>query len=183
MKSDIIDFIDKLLIKKYKESISSNKFYLYENAKSASCRKAKITVQSKKIIYKFDKSTKGSVNDIYPFFNDLDRIKAICDYLIFYLKNDCVYCICLNMKSGNQHNNIDQTNAGFILGELILNTVKRILGNDCLYKFHYIPVLYSSIRLYKGSTNNALMKNVKFRYYVSNEEVTDECDLDSICHK
>jgi hypothetical protein len=179
MPNNILHQIDQLIFNGYKEKITPSQIELIEGDPKASCRKAKIIYSGYIIIYKFDKVIK-SREDIFPFMNDLPRAKSICDFIIFYIKEDNLYCIGCNMKSRNPHNNKDQLDAGVILGQFITKTAQRFLNDD--QKIFMRQLLFSTIPLYKAPTNSRLFPHVKIYNYTSNDQVTGKCDLDAICH-
>lgn len=180
MPASLLNEIDGLIIRKLKVNVVTAKFSLLEKNVKAKCRKANFKSTRKYLVYKFDLENSKWNKNIYPFFEDLPKAKSICDFIMFYEKKDCVYCLCCNLKSGNKGNNADQLKAGAILLDVVINTISRISGLK--ENVYYKNVFFSSRLLHKGTTDNSFLRSVKTHNFVSNEDQADTCDLDAICN-
>lgn len=182
----ILQRIEEIIFSGYKENVSENIFELKEDNKKAKCAKAKIQKTGDVLVYKFDKFPKKNgqeIKDKLPFLNDISGVKSMADFLLFYVKKDRIFVIICNLKSGNRGNSADQIKAGQIFADFIVSTAQRMFQEDFEHvKPEFIPVLYSSATLFKGSTNPRKIPQNKIRNYISNDSQTDICDLDAICH-
>lgn len=179
----ILQRIEEIIFSGYKEKVSGNIFELKENNKKAKCKKAIFRKNEQALIYKFDEAIVG-IDNIFPFLNNVECAKAMCDYIIFYHKRDKLFVFLCNLKSGNKHNCADQWEAGKIFCDFILKTLSRVSPLDIEIK--YRRILFSSILLYKTvgkppKTSEAESEK-KVKNYISNDSRTDTCDLDAICH-
>ncbi|MEK7432125.1 MAG: hypothetical protein AABZ74_03245 [Cyanobacteriota bacterium] len=196
----IIKTIKEIVIQKYLENITlkkserSNeiKFELNEEDKLAKCTKAKFKYleeeNSEIIVYKFDKNEKiTKIHDKLPFFNDLSKLRSMCDFIILYSKNDkdILYVFLCNLKSDNKGNSNDQLNSGEIFSDFIINTAKRYSNDDNIknIKIKYQKIVFSSKLLSKGTTKFDKTSKKGKRNYVSKENESQICDLDIICNE
>lgn len=107
----------------------------------------------------------------------------MADFLLFYIRKDRLFVIICNLKSGNRGNSADQVEAGKIFANFIVSTAQRMFQEDFKeIKPEFIPILYSSVPLFKVPTNPRKIPQNKIRNYISNDSQTDTCDLDAICH-
>lgn len=185
-KIDILQCIDNIIFSGYKESISGNTFELKENNKNTKCKKAKIKKTANVLVYKFDKEPQRDgmkIKDKFPFFNNVPGVKSMADFLLFYVRNDRLFVIICNLKSGNISNSPDQIEAGKIFANFLVETARRKFKDDFEdVKPEFVPVLYSSASLYKGKSKSNQIPQNKIRQFISNDLQTDTCDLDVICH-
>lgn len=193
----LLDSIGNSIIDGYKISVNTNVFELIESDKGARCKKAKFEKAGGRVLaYKFDKKVtinvksnkqkakeKITINSPLPFFKDVEGLKVLPDYIVFYEKdNGKFYIIICNLKSGNKHNCPAQMEAGVNFAKLIMSTVQRVFNEP--KKWDYIrKVVFSEKQLYKGFTKATknIEKNKQVRNYISNEKQVDICDLDVIC--
>lgn len=182
----ILQRIEEIIFSGYKETVSGNIFELKEDNKSAKCTKAKFSKSEDILVYKFDKEPKKNgikIGDKFPFLNDISGLKSMADFLLFYVKKDRLFVIVCNLKSGNKGNSADQIEAGKIFANFLVETAQRNFKDDFGdVKPEFIPVLYSSSSLYKGTSKSNKIPQNKIRKYLSNDSQTDICDLDAICH-
>lgn len=182
----ILHRIEEIIFSGYKENVSGDIFELREDNKKAKCAKAKIQKTGDILVYKFDKFPKKDgkeIKDKFPFLNDISGVKSMADFLLFYTKKDRLFVIICNLKSGNKGNSADQIEAGKIFANFIVSTAQRMFQEDFKeIKPEFIPILYSSVPLFKVPTNPRKIPQNKIRNYISNDSQTDTCDLDAICH-
>ena len=182
----ILKRIEEIIFSGYKENVSGNTFELKEDNKSAKCTKAKFIKTDDILVYKFDKTPKKkgkNIDDKFPFLNDISGLKSMADFILFYVKKDRLFVIICNLKSGNKGNSADQVQAGKIFANFLIETGQRMFEQDFAgIKAEFIPILYSSVSLYKGTSKPNKIPQNKIRNYVSNDLQTDTCDLDAICH-
>lgn len=179
----ILQHIDEIIFPGYKENIVGNTFTLKEKNKGAKCNKGIIQKSEQALVYKFDEPVK-KIDDIFPFLNNVEGVKAMCDYVIFYFKENELFVFLCNLKSGNKHNCTDQWEAGKIFCEFILKTLLRT--SKISTKIKYRRILFSSTALYKTAgkppKTSESESEKKVKNYISNESRTGFCDLDAICH-
>ncbi len=183
----ILQRFNEVIFEGYKETISGNSFELKEDAKQAKCKKAKFQRTQDLLVYKFDKEPKRNgqkIEDKLPFLNDIEAVKSMPDFLLFYFKNNKLFIIICNLKSGKKANNADQMASGKIFANFIFETIKRCYSPDFEdIEPIVIPVLFSSTLLYKSSSHSSKSSSMpRIRNFVSNDMQTDICDLDTICH-
>lgn len=182
----ILQRIEEIIFSGYKEKVSGNIFELKEDNSSAKCNKAKFSKSDDVLVYKFDKEPKNEgikIKDKFPFLNDISGLKSMADFLLFYVKKDRLFVVICNLKSCNKGNSADQIEAGKIFANFLVKTAQRKFKNDFGdIKPKFIPVLYSSSSLYKGTSKPNKAPQNKIYQYLSNDSQTDTCDLDAICH-
>jgi hypothetical protein len=182
----ILQRIEEIIFAGYKENVSGNVFELKEDNKKAKCRTAKIQRTSDVLVYKFDKTPKREgieIIDKFPFLNEVSGLKSMADFILFYEKKGRLFVIICNLKSGNKGNSADQVESGKIFANFLVETAKRMFQGDFgQIKPEFIPVLHSSVPLYKGTSKPNKIPQNKIRNFISNDSQTDICDLDAICH-
>lgn len=177
--------IEKCIYKGYKENIINNNFQVKENNLAAKCRIAKFKKTGEILVYKFDKTPKRDSKEIidkFPFFEEIPKLKSICDFIFFYNKKPGkLYIILCNLKSNSKGNSPDQLKAGKIFSEFIIQNVMRLFPEYSKIDLTFYEVLFSTKQLYKASTNpkNSSLNTPK--NFVSNSEQVDTCDLDNLC--
>ena len=183
----ILQRIEEIIFSGYKENISGNIFELKEDNKLAKCRKAIIKKTQEVLVYKFDKTPKDKngkkIEEKFPFLNSLEGIKSMADYILFYVKKERLFIIICNLKSEHESNSNNQIKAAESFANFLVETAKRKYAQDLGdVKPEFIPVLYTSKSLDKGTLKPKKVPKKKKRYFVSNDSYTDTCDLDAICH-
>jgi hypothetical protein len=175
--------IKELVFQGYFINKKGVKFTLVETAKRAACKEAKFEAKHDYIIFKFDQSVQKNhtkIEYIFPFYND-GNANAMCDYIIFYQKNDHdIFAVICNLKSQNKQNNDDQMNAGEIFSKFIFDTANR-LHKESFHKINLsiTKVLFSYKRLYPNNKNNKRgVINL-----LSNDEVIEPFVFENWCHK
>ncbi|AEI47890.1 hypothetical protein [Runella slithyformis] len=180
----ILQKIDELIFTGYKEPTSGRSFVLKENAKQAKCTQARFECKQDVLVYKFDKSVKinqKKVDDKFPFLRDIEGLKSMCDFILFYQKPQKLLVVLCNLKSGNKHNCQAQLKSGRIFAEFLVNTAKRYYSSDFdNVTINYRQVLFSSKLLYKTQLRVPSHDSEKIKNYLSNDEITDICNLENL---
>lgn len=124
--------------------VSKGNITLKEEAHNATCKLAELTFDSaqKVSVFKFDNHS--SEADRFPFFKSKENegLCAMCDYVLFYDKDDYNYIVLANLKSKQNSNNLNQLEAGLIFAQYLLNTVQRQFCKK--YNPKFCKVLFSS---------------------------------------
>ena len=177
--------IKKTIFAGFENRINGRVFELEETAKQATCRKAKFETDRDILVYKFDKTPKLNgepIVDKFPFLNDLVGLKSMCDFMIFYPKEEknTLFVVLCNLKSKNKHNNDDQLESGRIFAQFLAETVKRHTKQD--WNLEFRRILFSETLLYKGTSKpqKSAWKQ-KLRNYISNADGVATCILKDIC--
>src|ERR1700722_12337056 len=148
--------IKELVLQDYFVDKKGTSFKLIETAIEATCKEAKFETEHEDyIIFKFDETT-----NLFPFYNNIKKAKAMCDYIIFYKKeyrNEItVFAVICNLKSGKKDNSTDQIYAGHLFAKFIFETAKRLNPNEFdTVKLHVVKVLFHNI--------NTLGNNINYR--------------------
>ncbi len=98
----------------------------------------KIYIKSKwqYLIYNFENIKNG---DIYPFFNNINGLKIIADYVIISQKKEELYIIIIELKKGRK-NPKKQIFATKRLMEFILKRIEDITKQKFAIKYRFIGV-------------------------------------------
>jgi hypothetical protein len=186
----MLKYIEQVIFEGYREKTSTAGCLLKESNPEAKCKKAKLAYTGEILAYKFDKKVtrnKKSIKDLFPMLNDLPNLKKMCDFIVFYERNNKLFVILCNLKSNNADSSSQQMKVGELLAEFIVGMTKRLFA-DQDPKINEVeicvkPVLYSATPLRtKYTTNTKDMNNMGVKNYISNECTCDICDLDTFCH-
>jgi len=148
--------IKELVVRDYFINMNGTKFTLLENAIEATCKEAKFEAEHEDyIIFKFDENPR-----LLDFYEDIEKAKAMCDYIIFYkkeYKNEItLFAVICNLKSGKKSNSSDQLYAGHIFAKFIFDTAKRLNPDQFEnVTLCFVRVLFHNI--------NTLGKNINYR--------------------
>ena len=165
------------------EEFDSSPFTLTEPANITGC--LGVTIESKFpdiLVYKVDVSKKdvnGNYIEKFPFFNSGDY-KSICDYLIFYEKENVLYVLACELKSSTTKGAKNQLYAGLLLSDYFIKTAKRC-NDNFEQPIKYKALLFSTRDVYKEMTPDKFFSDVhgtKFGEFLCNCEYS----LDSFCH-
>jgi hypothetical protein len=182
----ILQRIEEIIFSGYREKVSGNSFELIEDSKSAKCKKAIILKSEDVLVYKFDKEPKKDgikIADKFPFFNSIEGVKSMADFILFYVRNGRLFIIICNLKSDGESNSSNQIKAAKIFANFLFETAKRKYEQDFRdVNPEFVPVLYSSKSLNKGTLKPGQIPTNKRRNFVSYGSYTDKCDLDVICN-
>jgi len=84
-----------------------------------------IKQKGKMLIYSFD--LQDSNTTVFPIFNDRKKnLTKICDYLIFYPKDNTLFTFICDLKT-SQSSAKKQVEAGWVLAEYIINMARKEL--------------------------------------------------------
>jgi len=172
--------IKAILYPAYNVNKTGNVFILEETGKEASCKEAKFEAKNEYLIYKFDQSIQRDrvkIKQLFPFYN-AGNASAMCDYIIFYKKNDSrLFAVICNLKSKNKNNNSGQIKAGEIFSQFLFNTAKRLYPDTfSSIKLEIKNVLFSSIRLYSNNGSKSGIINL-----LSNDDVKESFIFENKC--
>jgi hypothetical protein len=135
------------------------------------------------LVYNFD--VLDSNQSVFPIFNaSAASVTAICDYIVFYPKNEKLFVFLCNLKS-KQTAAKSQAEAGWLLADYIVQTVRRLLN------FMPVRAEYRSLVFSLDGKVPKLMSNVrKEKMYVplGNSHLLNkllkagrDCYLDELC--
>jgi hypothetical protein len=135
------------------------------------------------LVYNFD--VLDSNQSVFPVFNaSAASVTAICDYIVFYPKQDKLFVFLCNLKS-KQTSAKSQAEAGWLFADYIVQTVRRLLN------FMPIRVEYRSLVFSSDAKVPKFMSNVrKDKKYVllGNSNLPNkllkagsDCYLDKLC--
>ncbi len=133
IQQNLLPRIESVIFSGYKENVSGNIFELKEDNKKAKCSKAKIQKSNDVLVYKFDKFPKRNgqeIKDKFPFLNDIPGVKSMADFILFYVKNNRLFVIICNLKSGNKGNSADQIEAGKTFANFLISTIQRMFQEE-----------------------------------------------------
>lgn len=165
--------------------VSKGNITLKEEAHNATCKLVELTFDSAQKISVFKFDNHSSETDRFPFFKttiENEGLCAMCDYILFYDKEDYNYIVLANLKPKNNTNNHKQLEAGLIFAQFLLNTVQRQFCKEYNPKFH--KFLFSSNskkheNLQRGGTS--VKRNKEAKYIPL--DCTDKHNLDDIIKK
>ena len=131
---------------------------LTEDARGAICREVKISYTGSACIYKFDLNGPS----IFPYFNDLPKVKVMCDYIIFLKHGNSINVLICSLKSNkkNIQESKEQLKAGYLFSRFILSTAVRSLGSMEIPAFVQFAAIHISSIVVNNTTNSG-KKNKK----------------------
>jgi hypothetical protein len=151
----LLDSIKKTVYNKYLHS-TAQKIVLTETHPDANCRVISFNKTGNALVYKFDKAVKDNHNNVLNepllIFEETSPIRSKCDYIIFYKyfnnkkKEEVLYVLICNMKSGTKGNMEDQMKSGNILSDFILQTSIRCQNSWNSTTKNYIELEYSTLK-------------------------------------
>lgn len=74
-------------------------------------------------LYRFDLT--GKKTELFPFFNDIEGLKRICDYIIICVKEKRLYVLCVELKRGGGASR-EQLEASKLLMKFVIDSAIRI---------------------------------------------------------
>jgi hypothetical protein len=176
----LLSKIDEIINSSYKES-----GLLLSEDNVTECQPIRIDKTGVIRIYKFDKAIAG-IKQLFPFYND-GRARSMCDFIIFYPKEDVLFVFICNLKSKQLTNSRDQVFAGHIFSKFIVQTAARCCNEqDYLSenKIAFRALIFSQKIFSKSVTNSK-----KLKYQTDNSRLPyqylkcgEPCDLDALCH-
>ena len=188
----LLEKIKETIYNEYRVHTSGDNFILDEPNINATCKIAKFSKNGGNVIaYKFDKvvdlvvkhkkgSTLQKIDNLFPFFNDIEGLKAMADYILFYEKaNGKYYAIICNMKSKNLGNNDNQFAATKFFVDFIVKNIERT--HKIQFEIDFIrKVLFADkvkIVYTKAYYEKKKRENDFTWHYLSNTDTITTCNL------
>jgi hypothetical protein len=177
---DLISVLDEIIDPKFKCSPESGSYKLKE-LKTPQYPVTIIKTDGKIACYTFD--VEGQ--DIFPFFQNKEGLKKVCDYILFYIHEDKTYIFLCELKSKQQNVEkaaMKQLKAAKIFVEFLVATARR-------YKREKFPVTYRAL-IFSLSNFPKLSTNVKsdLKYHKGHSiffkhlRAGQDCYLEYHCH-
>jgi len=177
---NLLSVLDEIIDPKFKYSPESGSYKLKE-LKIPQYPITTIKTHGKTACYTFD--VEGQ--DIFPFFQNKEGLKKVCDYILFYIHEDKTYVFICELKSKQQNVEkaaMKQLRAAKIFVEFLVETARR-------YKREKFPVTYRGL-IFSLLNSPKLSTNVKndLRYREGQTIPFDhlkagqDCYLEYHCH-
>lgn len=179
----LLAYVKSTLNATFKEFDSLSTFKLKEPANIHGCKEVIIKTKfPNALVYKADvtrQNADGHNIDNFPFFEN-GNPKRICDYIIFYERDNTLYVFACELKSNNTDGSKNQLYAGLVLSNYFVNTAIRC-NKTIQQKIKYKAILFSTTGVYKQMTVDKYFLEIHGTHYgeiLGNEEY----DLDAFCH-
>lgn len=168
----------------FKEYDSVSGFQLQEIGNNTGCVSVNFTSRTNlTVVLKLDapKFHLGCGHEIdrFPFFTP-GKARRICDYLIFYERDNILYVFLCELKSTTTKGSKNQLKAGYLLAKYLVETAHRCSDVHLAQKVKYTALLFSTNNIYKNPKLDDYFSNigeVKYSEVLCNQHYF----LDSFC--
>jgi len=145
---DLISTLDEIVRQDFKYFSESGNYQFKETQEPDHPITIIKTCSSKTTCYTFDVA-----GNVFPFFQDKDGLKIVCDYILVCIHKDKAYVFLCELKSKDLKKAMKQLKAAKIFVEFLVATARR-------YKREKFPVTYRGL-IFSLSNSPKLSTNVK----------------------
>jgi hypothetical protein len=180
--TEILQKIDEIISRKHDFRVQAvGGAYFLEEPKEENYPKTLIKQKGKILMLKLDVEDSNKI--IFPFFNsEMSGLTQICDYIIFYPKEDKLFIFLCEQKTSKAEAT-DQVEAGWILAEFIVRMAQRML-NFKQFNVEYRALVFSLSKKSKFSSstrtdNYVFLEDSQLKKQVL--KAGETCYLDNLC--
>jgi hypothetical protein len=183
--NEILQKIDEIISREHDFRVQAvGGTYFLEEPKEPNYSKTIIKQRGKMLMLKLDVEDSNKI--IFPFFDSsMNRLTQICDYIIFYPKEDTLFVFLCEQKT-SQSSAKYQVEAGLILAEFIVRMAQRMLKFQT-FNVEYRALVFSLSDTSRHQQTSKVKKDNDYAIlgdsFLKNKLIRagGDCYLDNLC--